>query len=233
VDLCGQLLQAEAILRPSAVEALNHPFFDKGKESLEDLFDFKTASALVDTMKEAARRSTFQRAVMVHTSSQLDIEPVSSMTHVFTAWDRYGEGTLSLAEIQDGIGNLPTSLSATSRSGDADDLALAMDVNGTGKGTFTEWCAAVMDAQKVDPNLVKALFDRRSEDGKHVDLYDVEAIMRTAGVGNKVAHAEARRIGKALKLLGRNEPINTGRLARFFLQDSRESEILDGAPLLL
>jgi hypothetical protein len=76
---------------------------------------------------------------------------------------------------------------------------------------------------------VKAVFDRRAEDAegqvKNVNLYQIESVMRSAGVDNDAAHAEANRIGASLRLRGRDSAIDTRRVVKFFEEDNASEEI--------
>lgn len=142
-SLIIRLLQKDPTRRPSAAEVLADPWFASA-ESAQPSHVAKEKSRPKQTLSGVnsySRTTRFERAVlMIAAHNALETE-VKQLRKVFTKLDKSCTGTLSKAEIAEGLRSIGVS---------ADDaLFEALDADGTGQVSYTEFLAACIEPSTV------------------------------------------------------------------------------------
>lgn len=158
-DLFGKLVDQNPCARPTAADALKHPWFQISSSTVRDggkpLLD---ADCLV-RMRRFGKRGKLQKAAMTSTIafSTLRREEMAALRATFLAVDRDGSGEVTTAE-------LAAALQAGSH--EAGLLMDGLDSSKDGKISYTEWLAGTASRAWFNTcRSARRAFDSLDDDG--------------------------------------------------------------------
>jgi calcium-dependent protein kinase len=138
-SLCLQLLTYERGSRPTAGQGLNHKWF----EEMIALNEMQLTSLACDALQEFADASKFKRMALYVIATQMSESKISDLKNVFLSMDENSDGTLSVAEVKEGL----------KRAGFPDPEQLegilaSIDTDNSGVIDYSEFMAATLDRQR-------------------------------------------------------------------------------------
>lgn len=147
VDFCRSSLEKQEEKRPTAQEALKHCWFDAvglctGAGNSASTLNRQQIKSLLNVGK----RTELEKFVTRFVATQLEASEQINVNEAFLAIDCDGDGMLSLEEMRDGF---VKHLGATPES--AEEVARELDVGGTGKVSYTEFLAGVINLRSKRP----------------------------------------------------------------------------------
>jgi len=104
IDLIKALLQKDPKRRPSAQEALQHPWLTLNKGSKE-CRDVKLSRGSLRSLASYSNASRLRRAVLLLLAQELEPEETCELRQLFNSMDKSGEGTISFRELKEAIRN--------------------------------------------------------------------------------------------------------------------------------
>eukprot|EP00388_Colpodella_angusta_P024410 GDKJ01063917.1.p1 GENE.GDKJ01063917.1~~GDKJ01063917.1.p1 ORF type:complete len:1157 (+),score=269.35 GDKJ01063917.1:1-3471(+) len=141
--LIRKLLTYDPAKRPSAAEALTHPWFEKASKNVVSADDAKNALSQV---KNFGTNFLLQRAIMSYVSAQLtSAEEKAAMTEVFKALDTNGNGKLSRQELQAGFERHFGKMT----SAEMDRIFDAGDIDKSGEIDYSEFLTMTMNKNSL------------------------------------------------------------------------------------
>jgi len=156
VDLLQKMLQKDPRVRPSASQALEHPWFQQAAHNEKEL-----SLEIRDNIKSYMKQSALKNALVTMVAHQLNMnnEQIKQIKDLFLSFDTDRNGTLSHEELRQALGK------AGVPQWDITRIIGAMDLDGTGKISYTEFVAACLTWQEQTLNLVWSAFNKMDLDG--------------------------------------------------------------------
>jgi len=145
VDFVKTLLTKDPLSRPTAAEALSHAWL-KQERTLESTSVLPAET--VSRLQRFATHSAVKQAIFRAVASDLDesLSDLRFVREVFSELDRSQRGSVSLKELQEGLGANGFHVS----SDEAEQLFDSVDVDHNGEVTFDELAAALLDWHKLE-----------------------------------------------------------------------------------
>ena len=145
-DLITQMLNMEPERRPSARQALSHPWFNQASNSQ---LNPAAASAIFRNLQTFKAERTLQKATLTFIASQLSTNAEKAdMISTFQSLDSDHSGALSRAELIQGFeqlfGNQIEDVEA-----EVDRIMAEVDIDHSGEIDYTEFAVATMNRQKM------------------------------------------------------------------------------------
>lgn len=141
-DLIGKLLEKDAKLRPSAREALNHPWLIN---AMAHPIDRVHSQKILNNLEHFHSSTTFQKATISFITSQLTSKAErDEMLELFKKLDVDNSGTLSRQEIQAGI-----RVFKQVSDSEIDRIMREVDANGSGEVDYSEFIAACFNKDEL------------------------------------------------------------------------------------
>mmetsp|Transcript_28140 Transcript_28140/g.51556 ORF Transcript_28140/g.51556 Transcript_28140/m.51556 type:complete len:603 (-) Transcript_28140:351-2159(-) len=163
-DFIRKLLKAAPSQRMPVEDVLAHPFLQRRSESV---IERSQVRKVLDSMLQAGKVSRFFSICMASAARQLDNRSLHSIRNIFSELDRNCDGVLSLSEVQEAFWQ--------SFGKDHEVLAQVeqvfakLDLDGTQKISYTEFCAAAMGEELCMQDAVLRAaftsFDVQDDDG--------------------------------------------------------------------
>jgi len=140
--ICKQMLRKAEQERPTAQMALKERWFTK-------LFGSGNTKALdkspINSLLSVGDRSEFEKFVTRFVATQIDAGQQRSANEAFRAFDTDGDGLLSAEELRQGLSSFGATPDAVDR------VVAELDVGGTGKVSYTEFLAGVINLRSKKP----------------------------------------------------------------------------------
>eukprot|EP00927_Polykrikos_kofoidii_P025300 TRINITY_DN22760_c0_g1_i1.p1 TRINITY_DN22760_c0_g1~~TRINITY_DN22760_c0_g1_i1.p1 ORF type:complete len:563 (-),score=100.55 TRINITY_DN22760_c0_g1_i1:109-1725(-) len=143
-DLIDRMLQKDPADRPTAAEALWHPFVNARRKS--DFRFVKDAKYMIKAFR-GAKESRFESAIVAIMAHQITEDEVTEVLRAFSAFDKEGAGCITIDVIQKTFESHDVNLSRE----DLENFFEMNDGNGDGSLQYSEWLAATLK-----PDLIAA-----------------------------------------------------------------------------
>jgi calcium-dependent protein kinase len=156
--LIKALLQKTPSARPPAAQALSHAWFSdtSNGEELESLGHLE-----VENLRAFSRMNKVKKAALTIVATQLSDKRITQLKNLFMSLDRNNDGTLSLAELKQGLKNAGVKIPR-----DFGQVLEQVDTDGSGVLDYTEFVAATMDKKWCNQeSIVWAAFRKFDVDG--------------------------------------------------------------------
>jgi len=141
MDLCRKLLERSAKGRPTAAQALAHPWFqDPAKPSPYGNVDGLSASIFEGLMKYQAYNK-LKRAVLQLLTRELSEFQIQELRNKFMALDKEGDGLLSPAELLQGMQHVGYEMSPA----ELEQVVAALDHQGSQRIGYKEFVSALIE----------------------------------------------------------------------------------------
>jgi len=145
-DLVTQMLNLDPGLRPSAREALSHPWLNQASHQQ---LNSTAASAIFRNLQTFKVERTLQKATLTFIASQLSTNAEKAdMISIFHGLDSEHSGTLSRAELVQGFEQLFGS-QIEDVEAEVDRVMAEVDTDRSGEIDYTEFAIATMNRQKM------------------------------------------------------------------------------------
>ncbi|CAE8587591.1 unnamed protein product [Polarella glacialis] len=167
-DLIGQMLQPDVQARVTAASALGHPWL-KFQEAEPNL---QVVAQVLSNLEQFSRAPDFYSLCVASVARQLDHGSLDGIREVFTLLDKNCDGALDLSEVKDGFALAFRDASEAVSEAEVQEIFDNLDLDGTGRITYTEFCAAGLgEASYTEENVLWAAF-------KTFDIHDDGRISR-------------------------------------------------------
>jgi len=163
-DFITQLLTKEQDKRPSAEQALQHPWIKNAEKAQKDLVSGDVAMGALSNLKNFNADSKLKQATFAFIASQLlSKQEKESIDKVFRAMDVNGDGKLSKEEIKNGYAEyFGKSLSDE----EIDEMFDKVDADGSGAIDYSEFVVATMNEKNLlSNNKLQTAFKMFDKDG--------------------------------------------------------------------
>jgi calcium-dependent protein kinase len=138
-DLAKDLIQHLLVLNPSerytVDQALEHPWISSYTQLPE-----RPLSVNIEALRDFRNGYKLRKAVLMQIASQCIDSDIENLREIFLKLDVNGDGVLTLAELQEGLSNMPGV-----NSEEIEELMNSMDVDKNGTIDYTEFLAASLD----------------------------------------------------------------------------------------
>lgn len=153
-DFITELLTYESDKRPSASDALSHPWITQWCDSQ---IDSKVAkNALVNLSKFRAEEKIKQATVAYIAAQLLSKKEKENLSNIFKAFDTNGDGMLSKEEIKNGYEKI---FGQNMNDEQVDDIFKAVDIDNSGYIDYSEFVVATMNEKNLfSEKKIKAAF---------------------------------------------------------------------------
>ncbi|KAF4704967.1 hypothetical protein FOZ62_007131 [Perkinsus olseni] len=138
-ELVGLLLQKDPTKRPSAREALNHPWLRQ-----HEFYPAYQQRQLLHNLRSFGNFRRLERAVLTVIAFNTSSREMEQMRETFITLDKDNSGGLSPQEIVSGLRRLDIEI-----PDDIDQILESVDADQSGEVDYTEFVAAVMDRNNV------------------------------------------------------------------------------------
>ncbi|EZG65883.1 putative calcium-dependent protein kinase [Gregarina niphandrodes] len=190
VDLLRKLLDKNPKTRLSAKAALKHAWFESARPSTVEL-DADVCANLANY----ARHSNFKAALINLMAHQLNFNSVQirRVTEIFRQFDEDNNGILSRSELAKGLDR------AGFEKWEINKIVQALDVDGSGDISYTEFLAAAYTWRESELNIIWTAFNKLDRD--HDGCISVEEFV-------ELLSGQASGTGETSKLIKKDEIAN-------------------------
>jgi calcium-dependent protein kinase len=198
-DFISQLLTLDQNARPSAAEALKHPWITELSKIEVD--ESLTLGAL-GNLKNFKAESTMKQATFAFIAAQLlSKSEKDNLAKVFREFDKNGDGKLSMDEIKDGYLN---HYGKVMSDDDVERMFAAVDTDNSGFIDYSEFVVAAMNEKNLVTNeRLAAAFKMFDKDGSGIISSD--EIREVLGFGNDLTNEAVDKIIKEVDENGDGE----------------------------
>jgi len=157
-QLLRHLMEKDPSVRPSAVQALTHSWLKT--QTAVGAENAKNSKIELSNLKNFGQMNQLKKASLNVIATQLPESKIRNMEEWFKSMDSNKDGTLSLAELKDGMTQLGVDIPAN-----LTDLITNCDTDGSGVIDYTEFLAVTMDKKLYhQEDVVWAAFKRFDQD---------------------------------------------------------------------
>jgi len=142
-DLIRKMLAFNPKDRFTAEQALNHVWV---KKCAPKAIDAPLEQSHVDNLKSFRNQNKLKKAALHIIAQQMPDSEITNLKNIFTSIDKNGDGTLTTAEILDGIEK--SGLHTDQLPFDLKEVIASIDSNGSGRVDYTEFIAATLEKKK-------------------------------------------------------------------------------------
>lgn len=151
IDLIRQLLDRSPERRPTAAQALSHPWFQVTHTA--DLSLYKQIGPRLEIFHHMSKLKKMAAMVIV---DKIQTDEVSKMRDIFQAIDTENQGTITFDELQAAMQDRPSGSGADSLN----ELFEGLDMDGSHKINYNEFLAAVVSPSvRMDETNIRIAFD--------------------------------------------------------------------------
>ena len=160
--------------RPTAAEALNHPWFkkaQKGELKSKDLGD------ALSSIKQFYPGSKLKQAVSAFvTQNLLSQDELNNVSQIFAQFDKNGNGVLSRDELIDGYRTIK---GVNFSEKEIDDLIKRVDADGSGDINYSEFISVAVPQEKLlSAERLEKLFKVFDKDGDNeVTIQEIKMLL--------------------------------------------------------
>lgn len=102
-DLCRSLLRRNPLKRPSAKEALQHPWFDQIKSSNSGMATSLVSASVFEGLRSWQNQNKLKQAVVQLIARELSEKEICDLRRKFKALDKQKDGMITLDEVRDAM----------------------------------------------------------------------------------------------------------------------------------
>lgn len=175
-NLVSKLLESCPARRLTATEAIDDVWIKYTAPKAKKAPLNRSVMANFESFKN---KNAFMKSILHFMARQLNDDEVDSLRQLFQSLDRDSDGTLTSAEIQEGMKEagweeMPLDLQKTLEM---------IDSNGNGTLEYTEFLAASLDKSKYrQDHQTRAAFDMFDKDGSgHISKQEIEHVLNAGG----------------------------------------------------
>jgi len=183
-DFIRRLLRADPAARLSITEVWSHPWLSDQRRQPSD--DGHTSQEVLNHLRHFGRTPHFYSIIAASVAKQLDHRSLQDVHKVFQEMDSNGDGVLELREVKYGFEKLYGADSEQLRG--LEELFSRLDLDGSGKIDYTEFCAAGIGIGGQDAPSESALraafkaFDVNDDNGR-ISRDEVLRVLESADIG--------------------------------------------------
>jgi len=157
-DFITSVLQVDPDTRPTARNALNHPWLRNRKQAEDVVMD----QSILGRMRTFARSTSFQRKVLSLMAWSLSLEEIECLRTLFLAIDTEMSGSIDVHEFKSVLADsFPMQTAQESEA-----IFKGLDTDGDGRIHYSDFLAAVMPGNaKGRDDLLRRAFARFDRDG--------------------------------------------------------------------
>ncbi|CAE6945216.1 CPK3 [Symbiodinium natans] len=189
-ELIKKLLQKSPEQRLSAKEALKDPWVT----SSASLPTSALSGAVMDNLRKYSAEHRFKKAALHVLARHQDEGALSALRETFTQLDQDGDGIITFNELKQGLKTAGFGDQFSNK--DLQDLAKAVDADGSGEIDYTEFIAAAMERQAVvqESTLWAAfrVFDK-NDDGR-ISMKELQEVLGTKEANKAVSKDNVKKI---------------------------------------
>merc|ERR1719195_1280176 len=173
-DFISQLLTFKPADRPSAGDMLEHPWMKHNDHRA----DVRLPTDFGAKLKKFSSATKLKKVALTLMAQQMKEEEIEDLKQTFAALDTNNDGTLSQAEIREGMKNHGMDI-----SGLAETLG-SLDTDGSGSVDYTEFVAATLSArQYLKKEVLWAAFRVFDTDGSgEIDRDELKEVLQDNNV---------------------------------------------------
>ena len=183
-DLLRKLFALDPRQRPSAKEALQHPWFAKAEKGE---LDKKALSTTLDNIQKFNAGGKLKQALMAFmTTKMLSQQELNELARQFQAFDKSGDGYLSFEEVRQALHAVK---GIDMNEQEAQELVKKVDADENGKINYAEFLMVSMNQQQLlTAERLEAAFKMFDENGDNeVSVDEIKAMLQSAkGVDDKM-----------------------------------------------
>jgi len=163
-DFISQLLTRDQEKRPSAEQALQHPWIKQANELAKESVQTDVAMSALSNLQSFNAQSKLKQATFAFIASQLlSKNEKEQIDRVFRAMDINGDGKLSKDEIKSGYGEY---FGRTLNDTEVDEMFDKVDADGSGEIEYSEFVVATMNEKNLlSNNKLQSAFKMFDKDG--------------------------------------------------------------------
>lgn len=201
-DLCKQMLTYVEEKRPTMRELLQHEWFEAGDGTFRDHVDAEQFGPLVKYVEESA----LKRNLLLQMASSLPMGEAGNIHKIFEAVDKNRDGSLTAEELREAFRRM-----GLTHDENFEEIWNALDVDGDGTLSFTEFAAAMLFLCKdiLEERLYAMFYEYDTDHNGLLDREEAKEFLSSATMLLKedADQAEARNLLRDL-LPKRGEHIN-------------------------
>lgn len=148
-ELCRTMLSKTPAQRPTAIDCLKHPFFNRQREGASNTIS--AVAIIASRLAQHARRSFIQNALANALVARLDSSLLAEARQLFLFLDKNGKGCISCEELFATVGQHFDRHEKT-----LETIFSAVGIHGQDTFGFNEFAAAVLDWSLIDPCAFRA-----------------------------------------------------------------------------
>lgn len=171
-DLINNLLKVNIGERFTIEQALSHPWIALHDELPDTPLNFNA-----DSLKEFRDEFKLKKAVLMCIATQCSDSDISDLRNAFVRLDSNGDGTITLAELEQGLRSIEN------LNGDIESILKGMDVDKSGSIDYSEFLAATIDRSiYLQEERLRAAFETfdRDKSGK-ISAFELREILGKEG----------------------------------------------------
>ncbi|EED87065.1 predicted protein, partial [Thalassiosira pseudonana CCMP1335] len=179
-DFVQILLVRDASSRPTADQALRHPWI-KGGSPINYPKNFFLDSQICASIENYSMYSWLHRLALMVIRYRYTGSETAHLRHIFTSFDGDNSGTVESDELRRAF-----ALHDKYSDDEIDQIFSAVDMNGAGKISWTEFLAATIETMgKVGEDEFSECFEQLDCDNSgYIDAWAIEARRRLPSIGN-------------------------------------------------
>lgn len=142
IDLITKLLDKDPDKRPTAIEALEHPWFRK---YIVPFNGTAMSDDIIKALKDFAMKTTFQKEILFFIAKLTTDDEIKKLREIFELLDIKNTGTLTFEEIQIGLKKINHPITDQ----ELEEIWHGLDFHQDGEINYTEFLAAMISSVKA------------------------------------------------------------------------------------
>jgi len=185
-DVVRRLLKQNPAERMTAAEALNHPWVREGGVATDTPID----DTIRDRLKNFTQANKFKKMALKIVASKLSDAEIKGLKEMFKAFDKDDSGSITVAELSEGLKNLNLQKKAGFGSNqmsmeEIEALMASVDMDGDGTISYEEFIAATMHLNKLEneENLYQTFKEFDKDESGYIDEDELKEALKKFGMG--------------------------------------------------
>jgi len=214
-DFITQLLIKDQNKRPSAAEALQHPWIQQANQASKESMSSDVAMSALTNLQNFNAKSKLKQATYAFIASQLlSKQEKEQIDKVFRAMDLNGDGKLQKDEIKQGYAEY---FGRNLTDDEVDEMFNKVDADGSGEIEYSEFVVATLNEKNLlSNNKLQTAFKMFDKDGG--GSISIEEIKQVLSFGQKLEESVVEQIIKQVDENGDGE-ISYDEFAQMMLQN--------------
>ncbi|KAK3275742.1 calcium-dependent protein kinase [Cymbomonas tetramitiformis] len=165
-ELVQALLKANPRERMTAAEALSHPWVREGGEASDVPLD----DSVMIRLKKFSEMNRLKKMALQVIAKNMSAQEIEGLSELFKAFDKDNSGSITLAELEDGLSKMAKQGGASLTESQVKALMESADVDGDGTISYEEFIASTLHMNKLDSdeNLWKAFASFDTDDSGYI-----------------------------------------------------------------